>query len=76
MTMNLSRGGCFVVTTGPWQVGQMLWLTIRELGDDLPRLRAQVRWCQEWGRSMVVPGIGLRFEDLDPEQVRRLQDLL
>lgn len=61
VTLNISDGGCFICSTGDWQVGDRVWL--RFLDNDCV-MSGVVCWWQPWGNNKKMPGIGIRF-DLD-----------
>lgn len=71
MTINVSRGGCFVFSTTEWFPGQTVWLQIRGIADPAP-IGAEVRWQQMWGGKDRAPGIGLEFKEISPLQREEL----
>lgn len=75
VTHNLSPGGCFIITGGHWQPGDLAWITLAEL-PGLGALAVEVRWCQPWGQTRRLPGIGVRFLDLGPVQAQEIAGLL
>ena len=68
VTINFSRGGCFLYSVDEWAIAASIWLKIKELDDDTPVL-GEIRWAREWGKTMQVPGIGVKFMNLKPEQM-------
>ena len=73
VTMNISRGGCFIFSIGDWEVNNDAWFIIKELTDQTPIL-GQVRWKVDWGRGMSVPGIGVQFKEINDCQLNELCD--
>ncbi|WP_316347034.1 PilZ domain-containing protein [Desulfuromonas acetoxidans] len=75
VTMDMSIGGCFLMTTEALEVGERLWIRIIELMDNSP-IMVEVRWCREWGQKMVVPGVGLHFSVISDRQREEIRTLL
>jgi len=69
VTMNISRGGCFIFSTGGWEVNNDAWFIIKELTDQTP-IRGQVRWKVDWGNEMSIPGIGVQFKEINDCQLK------
>lgn len=72
-TEDISEGGLFVATYELLAIG-----TQTELVFELPtghevRTRAEVRWHRQTSGSETMPGMGLRFIDLSPEDHRVIQ---
>lgn len=74
VTLNVSAGGCFLIGAGPWARGRRLWLRIVELEDQSP-IEVEIRWGKEWGESLGIPGAGVRFLSIAPQQLDRLTEL-
>jgi uncharacterized protein (TIGR02266 family) len=75
VVVNLSRGGCFVRTRLPAPVGTRLNLIIdaTNAGEEIEVEGEVVSTClRNVGRG---PGMGIRFEDMSPEDAKRLEDL-
>lgn len=75
VTMDLSEGGCFLFTPLALPVGERLWLRFIELMDNSPIL-VEVQWCREWGKSMKVPGVGVRFVLIQPGQREEILSMI
>lgn len=73
-TIDVSRSGMFVCTCDPHQARSMLNVKIMEL-DDRP-FRVEVRWVQNWGVAMRIPGFGCRFDGLKGERLKLLEAAL
>ena len=76
---NLSRGGLFIEGTNGLPVGTEVDLVL-ELPAPAERIRARGRvvWTFDMrkGSLRIVPGMGIKFLDLAPDQYRRLSDAL
>jgi hypothetical protein len=72
VTLDLSEGGCFLISGRSWQKGNLLWVRFRELTDPAP-IRAEIRRYRPWGEGMVIPGIGIRFEEIRPGQLQEIR---
>lgn len=75
VTMNVSTVGCFVITPESWKTGEIGWLKFMELLDPSP-IEVEVRWVKEWGKTMGIPGIGVRFREMAPEQMAQIRDMM
>ncbi len=73
-TENISEGGVFVSTLAPPDVGETIDVTIAIEGEEPLRLQGVVRWIRE--DETGPTGCGVQWVDLDPEQRRRLQELV
>lgn len=67
VTFDISVGGCFLFSTHCVARGSQFFLHFLELVDKTP-IKVEVQWCQEWGKSMNVPGFGVRFLEIQPGQ--------
>lgn len=74
VTIDVSESGCFVFTTQAFERGQILWLDIPELPDKKP-IKALIRRIIPWGKGHQIPGVGLEFHGLTPDQIGRLRKL-
>lgn len=70
-TVNISKGGCFIASTLSWTIGNSVAFIIKELTQTTP-IVAEISWHVPWGKSMTIPGIGVRFEDIEAGQVQEL----
>lgn len=73
VTLNISKGGCFIYSTREWALQSLLSFSIKELPDSDP-IRGEVRWQIPWGVSMRIPGIGIKFTHIDEVRHRSLCD--
>ncbi|PLX82377.1 MAG: hypothetical protein C0617_14795 [Desulfuromonas sp.] len=74
-TLDLSEGGCFIISSSPWEVGSRAWVRIMELDDDTP-MEVEVRMHRPWGAGKKLPGLGVAFLNLLPGQRMRVEALL
>lgn len=73
VTLDVSKGGCFVYSSDQWQLSSNTWLIIKELEDDTP-IKGLVRWRIPWGERMRIPGIGLKFEEILENQLLEISE--
>jgi hypothetical protein len=73
VTINASKGGCFLFSVQDWSRSLQVWLIINELQDKTP-ISADIRWKMEWGKTMMIPGIGINFKQIKPNQLEELTD--
>ena len=71
VTLDVSRNGCFIVTPYKWPDHGSVPFIIKELSTATP-IVGEIRWEIPWGQSMQIPGIGVRFEDIQPSQHKEL----
>ncbi len=76
---NLSQGGMFIATDDPLPVQSELdlVLTLKD-GDDRIRARGRVIWNFDIrkGTSRLIPGMGIKFVDLSPDDNHRLVEFI
>jgi hypothetical protein len=75
VTLDLSEGGCFLISGRSWQNGELVWVRFLELADPAP-IPAEIRRCRPWGEGMEIPGIGVRFGEIRPGQLREIRRYL
>ena len=73
ITIDISRGGCFIYSTEKWKISDSVMFVIKELADSRPVL-GEVRWTKPWGEAMQIPGIGVKFKDIGENQLREICD--
>ncbi|QLA20214.1 hypothetical protein GD604_11035 [Desulfolutivibrio sulfoxidireducens] len=71
--LNISQSGCFVITQEDFSQSRFTHLRILELSDATP-IFSLVRWTRPWGEPGMLPGIGLVFMDVKPEQLAEIDD--
>lgn len=74
-TVSLSLGGIFLHTMQRFEQGQILWLRFVDLADSAP-IAAKVCWSIEWGSARSIPGLGMSFEKISPDQEKEIQRIL
>ena len=72
VTLNVSKSGCFIYTTGNWRINDRAAFTFKELDDNKPIL-ATVKWKTVWGKSMQIPGIGVEFKEIGETQIKKIR---
>lgn len=76
VTINASTGGCFLFTTRSlYKTGQLININFINIKDNSPII-ASVRWLQPWGVANLIPGIGVRFEQITTAQLEELAHLV
>lgn len=75
---NMSVGGIFIATHQLKPVGSRLEFQVNLPGREQPIKGAgEVRWVRVYSEaSNVPPGMGIKFDQLDPESVKGIQDFL
>lgn len=73
ITLNISKGGCFLYSTREWELQSPVSFIIKELPDP-GFIDAEVRWQIPWGSAMRIPGIGIKFIHIGEAQHRSLCD--
>jgi len=71
ITINVSRGGCFLCAFGNWSGISEIWIIVNELEDKTP-LAGEILWRQPWGKSMIIPGFGVRITRISEKQRNQL----
>lgn len=72
VTLDLSQSGCFIVTSHDWDDVTTAWIRFRELSDQTP-IRVEIRNYLPWGEQSQMPGIGVKFTDLQPCQAQEIR---
>ena len=71
VTVNASKDGCFILSSSEWAQRTSTAFIIRDLAVKTPVV-AEIRWSIPWGRKMKLPGIGVKFEDIQSSQLDEL----
>jgi len=71
VTLDISKNGCFIVTPYKWPDHSSVPFILKELSTATP-IVGEIRWEIPWGQTMQIPGIGVRFEDIQPSQHKEL----
>ncbi len=67
---NISEGGLFIDTKESFSVGQALWMTLAFPNHPNPlKIKGKVVW-------IISEGIGVKFENLDPQQLMMIQSFV
>jgi hypothetical protein len=59
--LNISKGGAFLHTYFPLQIGEHLELELKDLADTPIICNASVRWTRIWDNTTMLPGAGVMF---------------
>jgi len=73
ITINVSKEGCFIYSSSNWEGFTDAWFIIKELSGNTP-IHGEVRWKISWGKTMQIPGIGVKFEDIRKGQLKEICD--
>ncbi len=68
VTIDISKGGCFIYSTANWKINTNVLIIINELNDKRPIL-CVVKRIVSWGEAMQIPGIGIEFNDISENQL-------
>lgn len=68
ITFNVSKGGCFVISSREWKLKQRVSFRINDIDDPAP-ITGEVRWYKPWGKSMGIPGIGIKINSIKESQL-------
>ncbi|MBI5590171.1 MAG: PilZ domain-containing protein [Deltaproteobacteria bacterium] len=74
VTMDISKGGCFIFSAQEWEEGNEVWIHINEFKDKA-LISGQIRRAIRWGQSMRIPGIGVEFRKISASQKEALLNL-
>lgn len=73
ITINISKGGCFIFSAQDWSKISHACLIINEL-QDKSCIIGKVRWFIEWGKSITIPGIGISFNHINKGQIDEIAE--
>lgn len=75
---NMSVGGIFIATHQLKPVGSLLEFAVNLPGREQPiKGTGEVRWVRLYSEaSNVPPGMGIKFQQLDPESLKAIQEFL
>lgn len=71
---NISSCGCFVYCVQNTPYRGFAYVRIRELSNKRP-IYCNIRWRREWGVHDKLPGIGMQFVDIQPDQAAELKEM-
>ena len=74
VTINISKGGCFIFSIRKWEIGDKVWMQINEL-EDKELISGQIRYVARWGESMRIPGIGVEFRIISASQTEEISNM-
>lgn len=72
--MELSTGGCFLITYDPLPIDSEMELEIWDLADEVMSVQGHVVWIRAWDDGPELPGMGVAFdlESVPPELAKAL----
>ena len=72
--MELSTGGCFLITYEPLPIDSQMELEIWDLTDKVMTVRGHVVWIRAWDDGPELPGMGVAFDlsSVPPELAKAL----
>lgn len=77
LVRDMGVAGVFIGTYTPHQNGEVIELSIRLPGDDQPiKAFGQVRWSRAHSAGGAMPGIGVKFLGVSPEDQARIGEFL
>ena len=71
VTLNVSRDGCYILSTQQFEDRSSVAFIIKELKHRTP-IVGEIRWVIPWGKTMRIPGIGVKFEDIHRDQLAEM----
>jgi hypothetical protein len=73
--IDFSPGGCFLFyVNDDIPLESTVWLRLTALNDQTP-IVSTVCWKREWGITNEIPGIGIRFDSMSPQQQAEILSL-
>jgi type IV pilus assembly protein PilZ len=76
-TENISRGGLFIATEAPFELGTRLSIRLSLMGGPAREHEVVVRWIRPAGAPGGLPaGMGVQFETLDGDAYESLQGFI
>ncbi|MFZ7127951.1 MAG: PilZ domain-containing protein [Desulfobacterales bacterium] len=73
VTIDVSRGGCFLYYADDRPLPDRIWIRFNELSDPSP-IGAKIRNRIPWGDSMRIPGVGVQFEVIGENQLEEIEE--
>ena len=76
--MELSTGGCFLITYEPLPINSRMELEIWDLTDDAMKVEGDVVWIRAWDDGPELPGMGVAFDlsSVPPELAKALGSVI
>jgi len=78
-TGNISEGGLFIATEAPMDIGSIVSLRFTLPGSSIEiDVNGEVRWIKDQAAagSGSLPGMGIRFIDLDPKNRKLIEEFV
>lgn len=61
--LEISAGGCYMVTYDTIARDTQLEIEVRDIGDTYAHLKGRVVWSRNWEESTQLPGVGIAFDE-------------
>jgi hypothetical protein len=71
VSLDISRGGCFFISTRDWQDTGAAWVRFLDISDPTP-VKVTIRRRCHWGKTLQMPGIGVEFCEIDAKQLEEI----
>lgn len=75
VTLNVSQGGCFLLSANDRSGSRTLFLELSDLTDPSP-VEVEICWRIPWGLSLRLPGLGVRFASISAGQREEIAAML
>ncbi len=77
-TMNISKGGMFISTRSPLDIGTTIELVFHIPGREVPfRIIGEVAWVTPYDRkSNLIPGMGIKFKNMKDEDRKAFEEFI
>lgn len=75
ITINVSKGGCFIYSVEEWKLSSNVWFIINDLKNTIPII-GEVKQYYEWGKTMRIPGVGVAYKDIKRSQFEEICSLI
>jgi hypothetical protein len=75
VTLNVSEGGCFILSSRDWSSCSTLWIEPTDLSDPSP-IELEICWRIPWGLSLRLPGVGGSFTTISEAQKKEIFEML
>jgi Tfp pilus assembly protein PilZ len=73
--IDISPGGCFLFSVNDEiSLQSTVWIRLLILNDSSP-IQSTVCWKREWGMANEIPGVGIRFDEMTPQQQAQILSL-
>ncbi len=74
ITIDISKGGCFVYSCYEWERKKQVSLILNDL-EDKTSIVGEIRWKRPWGSALQIPGIGIKFLEIAKSQLNEIFEI-